>query len=215
MPAPLPLPLRRRILEQQQRGLPPAAIARQLQLPARTVRALCARFRAGGTGAVEPVSYDRAAAAPSPAVQQALLLHAQHPSWGAPYLLVQLRQHHPDRHDLPSARTLQRWFARQQLPPAPAGRKPAQARATARQPHEVWQMDAVEQLALQTGQQVSWLRWVDELTGAVLGTDVFPLRQLRPSAAAGRAAGAAAAISPLGLAPVPAGGQRPALGKRQ
>jgi hypothetical protein len=124
-----------------------------------------------------------------------------------------LRQEQPQLRDLPSARTLQRWFARQQQPPAPAGRKPASARAAARRPHEVWQMDAVEQLPLQTGQQVCWLRWVDEWTGAVLGTEVFPPRQFRPGAVAGGAVRAAAAVRPLGFAPVLAGGQRRALGQ--
>lgn len=173
MPAPLPVPLRQRIWQQQQRGLPAAAIARRLGLPARTVRRLCARCR-GGAAAVGPTPPGRAAGTPSAAVQQALLLHAQHPSWGAPYLRLQLHQQQPQLPDLPSARTLQRWFARQRQPPAPAGRKPASGRARARRPHEVWQMDAVDQLPLRTGQQVSWLRWVDEWTGAVLGTAVFP-----------------------------------------
>jgi hypothetical protein len=205
--------VRRRILEHQRRGLRPAAIARHLGLPERTVRALCARFRARGGAAVAPDYQGPAAAAPSRAIQQALLLHAQHPGWGAPYLLLRLRQEQPELRDLPSARTLQRWFARQQQPPAPAGRKPAAARVGARRPHEVWQMDAVEQLPLQTGQQVCWLRWVDEWTGAVLGTEVFPLRQFRPGAAGGGAARAAAAVWPLGFAALPACGQRRALGE--
>jgi hypothetical protein len=213
MPAPLPLPLRQRIREQQQRGVPAAAIARRLGLPARTVRALCARFRAGGSTAVPPATPDRAAAVPPPAVEQALLLHAQHPGWGAPYLLLQLRLQQPELRDLPRARTLQRWFARRRLPAAPAGRKPARERTLAQRPHAVWQMDAVEQLPLRTGQQVSWLRWVDEWTGAVLGTAVFPPRPLRRSAVGPGPAGTAAAIRPLGLAGLPAGGQRPALGQ--
>jgi Helix-turn-helix domain len=213
MPAPLPLPLRRRILEHQRRGLSPAAIARQLGLPERTVRALCVRFRAGGAAALDPAYRRPTVTAPPAAVQEALLLHAQHPGWGAPYLLLQLRQQHPGLTDLPSARTLQRWFARRRQPPAPAGRKPATARNPAQRAHEVWQMDAVEQLPLQTGQRVSWLRWVDELTGAVLGTEVFPPRHLRPGAARGGAASAATAIGPLGLAPVPARGQRCTLGE--
>src|SRR5262249_12665748 len=112
MPAPVPLPLRRRILERQQRGECPAAIARALGLAERTVRALCARFRAPGGAAPGPSYRPPAPAPPSPVLQEALLLHAQHPSWGAPYLLLQLRQPRPRGTDLPSARTLQRWLAR-------------------------------------------------------------------------------------------------------
>lgn len=213
MPAPLALPLRQRIWAQQQRGVPAAAIARRLRLPARTVRALGARFR-GGAAALHPAPAERAAAAPPPAVQQALLLHAQHPGWGAPYLLRQLRPQQPQRRDLPSARTRQRWFARRRLPAVPAGRKPARERTPARRPHAVWQRDAAEQLRLQTGQQVSGRRWVDEWTGAVLGTAVFPPRLLRPGGVGYGAASAAAAVRSLGPAGVPAGGQRPALGEQ-
>jgi hypothetical protein len=215
MPAPVPLPLRRRILEYQQRGLSPAAIARRLNVAERTVRALCLRFRTHGAAAVGPCYRAPAPPAPSQAIQQALLLHAQHPTWGAPYLLLQLRAQHPNLADLPSARTLQRWFARNKQPPAPAGRKPTMPYTLARQPHEVWEMDAVEQLPIQSGQQVSWLRWVDELTGAVLGTEVFPPCHLRPGSLDRGAAGIAAAIWPLGFAPVPARRQRRTLGKLQ
>jgi hypothetical protein len=214
MPAPVPLPLRQRIFQGLERGLSPAVLARQFHLPERTVRALAARFRAGAD-ALHPSYRHPAPAMLTPLLQQALLLHEQHPTWGAPYLLLRLRQLHPERTDFPSARTLQRWFRRQQQPPAPAGRKPAAADTVARRPHALWQMDAVEQLPLQTGEQVSWLRWVDELSGAVLGTVVFPPRPLRPSAPARCPKGAAAAVPPLGPAGLLAGRQRRALGELQ
>jgi hypothetical protein len=35
-------------------------------------------------------------------------------------------------------------------------------------------MDAADQVALQNGRQVSWLRIADECSGAVLQTTVFP-----------------------------------------
>ena len=40
--------------------------------------------------------------------------------------------------------------------------------ARARTPHHTWQMDASEHLALADGSEVSWLRVVDEATGAVV-----------------------------------------------
>src|SRR5262249_55120771 len=40
-------------------------------------------------------------------------------------------------------------------------------------PHEVWQMDACEQIPLGNGQRVCWLRGVDECSGAILWTEVF------------------------------------------
>ena len=41
------------------------------------------------------------------------------------------------------------------------------------QPHQVWQMDATEQIPLRSGQRVSWLRLVDEASGAALFSQVF------------------------------------------
>jgi Helix-turn-helix domain len=198
MPAPLSVKLRERILGRMQRGQSPAAIAQEFQLCSRTVRHLCARFRQLGDAALETSYQAPAPATPSSVVEQALFLHRQHPSWGAGFLLHKLEQLHPDA-ELPSARTLQRWFRRYDMPAAPSGRKPASVGPKAERPHEVWQMDAVEQLRLQTGQQISWLRWVDECSGATLGTVVFPLRHVRRGSAAagsGRAAPAIYAVGP-------------------
>ena len=60
---------------------------------------------------------------------------------------------------------------------APSPSQPVAGRAAvvapAERPHDVWQMDAVEKTSLATGQRISWLRLVDEWTGAVLDTKVF------------------------------------------
>jgi Helix-turn-helix domain len=205
MPAPLPFALRQRVWVGFQRGDSPGCIARQLRLHPRSVRRLCQAFRRRGPAALTP-AYPRRTepAALPPAVQQALLLHEQHPTWGAPYLRIRLAGLHPGLAGVPSARTLQRYFARHRQPPAPPGRRPAAAaRARADRPHAVWQMDAVEQLPLAGGQRVSWLRWVDEFTGAVLGTAVFPPRGLRAGARGRRPAGHPGPVRPVG----PAGGR--------
>ncbi len=101
-------------------------------------------------------------------------LRREHPSWGALLIRVFLKQHWPKQR-LPSERTLQRWFHQAGLGPAPRGRRPKEARRRARRPHEIWQMDAAEEIALQNGQRVSWLRLTDEFSGAVLHTTVFPI----------------------------------------
>ena len=213
MPAPLTDAVRRRLFALWQKGTSPAALARQLRLPPRSVRRLCHAFDQRGAAALAPASPRPQPATPGPALQQALLLHKQHPTWGAPYLRLRLAHLRPELVPLPSARTLQRWFQRQRQPPAPPGRKPAADPPRARQAHAVWQMDAVEQLRLATGEQVSWLRWVDELTGAVLGTAVFPPRHLRASPRDGRPAGRAAAVAALGSAANAAGRQRRPVGQ--
>ena len=42
------------------------------------------------------------------------------------------------------------------------------------EPHEIWQVDAVENVPLATGQRISWLTVTDEASGAILATEVSP-----------------------------------------
>jgi hypothetical protein len=182
MPAPLSFEQRQRIFVLWRQGLQSSVVAQRLHLAPRSVRRLCRAFDRKGEAALLPAYPHQPPATPTPAIQQALLLHEQHPTWGAPYLLIKLRYVHPEPSALPSARTLQRWFRRHDQPAACPGRIPASTADRASEPHGVWQMDAVEQCRLASGQQISWLRWVDEFSGAVLGTRVFPLVGVWPSA---------------------------------
>lgn len=214
MPRPLPLPLRQAIWQRFQAGQDSPTIAAALDLEPRTVRRLVGRFRQTGTSAMGP-SYDRCGAAtPKPAeslLQAALGLRRQHPTWGAGLIHVMLRHQLPDD-SLPAVRTLQRWFQSAGLSPAPAGRRPAADSRRAQRPHEVWQMDAAELVKLRTGQLVSWLRIVDECSGAVLQTAVFPPGPLDSDPAHGDPGAIAAGLRPLGPAGAVAGGQRGAVG---
>ena len=110
---------------------------------------------------------------PSSALRAALALRQQHPSWGAGYIRVRLAGA-ADAAVLPSERTCSVGSVSntsRRLLPDGAPSTPT-SRATA--PHDTWQMDAVEQLRLGSGQGVCWLRLVDEYSGAFLGTTVFP-----------------------------------------
>jgi hypothetical protein len=76
---------------------------------------------------------------------------------------------------IPAERTLQRWFRRAELIPAPSGRRSGPSSYhRAPQPHAVWQTDAADQVAWQNGTQVCRLRIADECSGAVLERTVFP-----------------------------------------
>ena len=101
-----------------------------------------------------------------------MALRTVHPCWGAELIRIYLEDQGIPV--IPCARTLQRWFQRFGLGPAPAGRKPPADRR-ASHPHDIWQVDAAEEIALANGQRVSWLRVVDEFSGAVLHTAIFPL----------------------------------------
>jgi hypothetical protein len=104
--------------------------------------------------------------------EQALALRRLHPGWGAGRIRVQLRPPQPGL-PLPDPSTVRRWLARAGLaarPPRPA--PPPAPRAD--RPHQVWQTDASEQIRLRDGQRVSWLRLVDEASGAALFSRLFP-----------------------------------------
>jgi len=99
-------------------------------------------------------------------------LQREHPGWGSVVIRIKLLKQATGKM-LPSARTFRRWFAQSGLSPAEKGERPASQSSRAEQPHEVWQMDASEEIALKDGSRVSWLRIMDEFTGAVLMTRVF------------------------------------------
>jgi transposase len=202
MSCPTPIPLRHAILRRWHKGQSVATIAQALGVVPRTVRHLVRRFRHEGDAAVAP-SYHRAET-PEPRgsrelFQTAVKLRQQHPTWGAGLIRVILRRDGASSSP-PAERTLQRWFRRDGLAPAPAGRRPAASAQRAQAPHEVWQMDAKEQIRLASGERVSWLRIVDECSGAVLWTAVFPPRAMESGRRHGGAVATARQLRALGFA---------------
>src|ERR1700752_1664371 len=178
MPAPIPAPVRRVLFDRWSKGESVASLAESLQISRRTVRHLVRRFAERGRDGLATDYSDcgtKKLPGDSAAFQQAIEMRKQHPTWGGGLIRVLLQE---ANQDCPSERTLQRWFRSQQLSPAPTGRRPTKEIVRAVRPHDVWQMDAVDQLRLGSGQKVSWLRIVDECRGAVLQTGVFPPRLL-------------------------------------
>jgi transposase len=199
MPRPTPLPLRDAVLRRYRKGQSVRQIAEELDLPERTVRRLVERIRRRGDGGIIP-DYRHPAPPPDAARSAvhgaALDLRRAHPKWGAEYLRINLRRM---GHHVPSARTLQRWLRQAGLAPAPAGRPPRGDPSRAAAPHDVWQMDACEHLPLKTG-EASWLRLVDECSGAVLLTVVFPPRLLGASRGRTGPGGPAPGVRAVGAA---------------
>jgi hypothetical protein len=217
MPAPIPLPLRQALWQRLRQGQSPATIAQELRLAPRTVRHLRRRLDDQGPDGLAP-SYQRSHRPSDRTTQtlyeQTLAWRREHPEWGAGLLRIFLRRHHP-RATIPCERTLQRWLQKAGLGPPPSGRRPASDTDRAQQPHEVWQVDAAEQVRLRTGQRVSWLRIVDECSGAVLATVVFPPREMVEGPSHGRPRTPAAGLCSLGPAGHDAGRQRWPLGFRR
>ena len=215
MPAPVPVPIRQAIWALHQRGLSAADLADRFALAPRTVRGLIRRARTRGVGglAPDPTHPRQSPPPPHPARRAALQLRREHPTWGAGMVRVWLGR--SGAGGLPGARQIQRWFAAAGLNPAPGGRRPRSAGRRALAPHETWQVDASERIALGGGGRASWLRVTDEYTGAVLSTAVFPPRSLVARPRGGDPEGAAAGVHPVGPARARPRRQRLAVGFAQ
>jgi transposase len=178
MPRSLPVPIREAIFRRWHQAQSASEIAASLGVPVSTVYRLLQRFRREGAEGIVPGYRSPAAEmVPSDVVQAALALRREHPTWGAAMIRVHLLDEAPEQ-PVPSERTLQRWFVRADLTPAPAGRRPKVATERATSPHERWQMGAKEHIKLFTNNEVSWIRIIDECSDAVLHTTVFPPRDL-------------------------------------
>jgi transposase len=159
-------------------GATAAEIARQLDLPLSTVRGLIARARQAAADQSPEALLPRYHAcgprplAPPPALQTTVELRRQHPRWGAGRIRVELMRMDL-QYELPSVRTIQRWLRLHDLAPAPAGRRPRGPWQRAEHPHDTWQADAADQKRLANGDMVSWLRVVDECSGAALRSHIF------------------------------------------
>src|SRR5262249_52226614 len=209
MPHPIPVPVRQVIIQRAEQGQSAGFIARSLGLVARTVRQLLQRLRKQGPNALA-TSYSGRPHPPQSRtlIEEAIQLRRAHPTWGAGLVCVLLHRQYP-ADPLPAQRTLQRWFRRAELIPAPSGRRAGgSSYQRASRPHDVWQMDAADQVALQNGTQVCWLRIADECSGAVLETTVFPPGVLERGFSRSSAGRAAPGLSPLGPSPALAAGQR-------
>lgn len=212
MPHPTPVPVRQVIRQLSEQGDGVTRIAEALGLVPRTVRHLLQRFRVEGQAAVAPSYPSRAISSlPQELVDEALRLRREHATWGAGLIRVFLVRKHPQE-AVPAERTLQRWFERAGLSPAPKGRRPACQAQRAQRPHDVWQMDAAERVRLGNGTRACWLRIADEYSGAVLETAVFPPRGLEHGASYRNAGCLARGFQAVGTTPALSRGQRRTLG---
>lgn len=176
--------LRERIVEMRNQGDTLSSISQQLSIPYSTVKHLCRRFRDRGSAGLVPnyancgpqnLRYDVTHR------EQLLYNRVIHPAWGAPRIRVELQRTVPSYMEgadsmtkLPSVRTLQRWLRKSEAyRPRRQGAEPTIGRATP--PHNIWEVDAKENLILGDGSPACYLTIADEKSGAWLEARVFPL----------------------------------------
>lgn len=179
MPVAIGLKRRKEIVERREAGETFASIARDLGMYYGTVRTLWQHYQR--TGQLSP-SYEACAQGgirkEQAIYERAVALKGSHPRWGAGLIWVELAEAF-DEQQLPSERTLQRWFHRAGL----VERKGAdrQDRVTiecGRTVHEVWALDAKEQIHLDDGSHASWVALSDESSGAMLEARAFPPQEV-------------------------------------
>jgi transposase len=174
MPAATALSTRREIVQRHQRGEKFKTIADELRVSYGTVRTIWRQFEQHGH--VNP-AYERcrhtAIRKPQAICEQGVALKRAHPGWGAGLIRLELADQFAAS-ELPSQRTLQRWFRQVGLSPSTAERRARTKVQRGQYPHEVWALDAKEDIQLADGSYISWLIITDEASGAILTAVVFP-----------------------------------------
>ena len=176
MPKPIPVAIRQVIVERHERGETLGAIAQDLGMSLWTVRSIWRRYRDQGEEGLKP-NYDQCGGqgvrSPRLVHRAAVWLKGAHPKWGAGLIRLLIEEKWPEL-NVPHQRTLQRWFRAAGVNRRGKGRVSGQNRNRSQAPHEVWQMDAKEQMKLGDESQASWLMVTDEKSGAGVAAGVFP-----------------------------------------
>jgi hypothetical protein len=175
MPQAIPVPIRQKIVMRHEAGESLAKIASEMKLSYDTVRGIWRRYRDRGEAGLKP-DYDQCGKkgprAPKLVHRAAIWLKRAHPKWGAVLIKLLIEDKWP-RLKVPHARTLQRWFGAAGVNRHARRRLVGQNHARGKEVHDVWQMDAKEQIGLADGSEVSWLTLSDEKSGAVIAGEVF------------------------------------------
>lgn len=170
--------IRQEIVESRKAGTSYASIARALSLPYVTVRQVYRHYEKSGQLSPHYERCRHTAVRKGTAVyERAVQMKRQHPGWGAGLIWVELAEDFTEA-QLPSLRTLQRWFRRAQLQKPKRDKGVSGAVQRGQQRHEVWALDAKEQIRLADGSYASWLTLTDEASGAILHTEAFPPQAL-------------------------------------
>lgn len=174
MPKPIPVAIRRQIVERHKQEETLIRIAEDLSMPYESVRNVWRLYRREGRIKPNYAACGQRGVSASPRVYRAALwLKRSHPTWGAPLIRQIISDKWPDDM-VPHARTLQRWFRRANLYPKKPPAVGQARRGRGKAPHNIWEIDSREQIQLATGERVSWFLVSDEHSGAVMDGQVFP-----------------------------------------
>jgi hypothetical protein len=164
---------REQLIALKKQGYSLWAISEQLHIAYGTVCNLSARLKHEGNLEVHYGNCGPKHPSSDAAVLRAALwLKRHHPGWGAPYIHLILSKRYGSERP-PAIRTLQYWFRKEHLT-RPRAQTPQPRIGTSTAPHNIWQVDAKENLTLLDGTEACYLTITDEHSGAGLEALVFP-----------------------------------------
>jgi transposase len=167
--------LRERIIQLKQENYTLEKISEELSLTYSNVRTIWGRYQKEGISGLQTSYSNCGKSKPSSdnvVYRASLWLKHLHAHWGTPRVHTGLQSRYGV--DVPTIRTLNRWYKDAQLTkPRSKINRVTIGKSTAA--HNIWQVDAKENLTLGDGQESCYLTIVDEKSGAWLASLVFPL----------------------------------------
>lgn len=162
----------------QEEKLSYRALAARYKVNYHTARNLCRAYEDRGESALVP-DYSNCGRRVNPNAEKAYrlirLVRYFHPDWGVPFIVTKLRVAYPDlvlQSDRHYQRRLKKDCPKEEVPPPKIPR--ASLFNDVRLAHDEWQIDAKEQIKLESGQQVSYLNITDTKSHALLKVKPFP-----------------------------------------
>ena len=178
MPKPVNMAVRLQVISQYKASVPKSRIAKNFGIGRTTIHNLIKSYLSKGEEGLKP-NYSNCGKI-RPTGQDLLYrsfrcMKIWHPEWGAERIRVKISILRPSW-ELPSLRTINYWF-RWENPVRPKSEKPEPIKHLATKIHEIWQVDAKEEMKTVDGQAHCWLNITDEYTGAVIDPPLFSLRK--------------------------------------
>lgn len=161
--------IREKIWELKRAGKKDEVIARELGVSAENVKRILDR----GVSRITP-DYDRCGGNGREYEAEirgaAIELKRSHPGWGGMVIRIELAKQYAR---VPSVRSLQVWF-RAAAVNRRRERSVTPSLERAKVTHEVWELDAKEQVKLADGSLANAMMAIDEASGALISATVFP-----------------------------------------
>lgn len=171
---------RQSIIERHKKGENISSLSREFNVNRGTIRSLIKREQSGGLEGLRP-KYE-ACGKKRPDKNDFIFravrcFRTWHPSWGAEKIRAELHRLRPEL-KLPHYRTMSRWFHwNNQIDIPLATKLPKTTSIQATSLHEIWQIDAKEEMVTRDGSKNCWLNITDEYSGMVISPPVFSQKE--------------------------------------